>query len=236
VNKAIVSNHRVKSLAVIVPVLNEAHGLPSLLRRLKDLYADECLVVDGGSTDESCQILAGSGVRWLASKRGRGVQMNAGCKEIKSDIFLFIHGDTDLCVEHIDDLKAVMGDTKFVGGRFDVRLSGAHPAFRVIEFMMNLRSRLSGISTGDQAIFVRREVFDKVGGFPELPLMEDIAFSRLLKKQGEIACLRRKIVTSSRRWEKHGIVRTVLLMWRLRLLYWLGFSPDRLAAMYREAR
>jgi len=226
----------VNRVAVIVPVLNEAQGLPSLLHRLQALNADECVFVDGGSTDESCRILAASGVRWLASKRGRALQMNVGCQQTKSDILLFIHGDTEFSSEHMNDLKAVMRDEKTVGGRFDVRLSGAQPAFRVIELMMNLRSRLTKISTGDQAMFVRRDVFERFGGFPELPLMEDVAFSKLLKKQGKVACLRRKIVTSSRRWEQHGIVRTILLMWRLRLLYWLGVAPEKLAKMYREAR
>jgi len=162
--------------------------------------------------------------------------MNAGAAESSADILLFIHVDTELNSSHIEDIKAAMRDPIVVGGRFDVRLSGLHPAFRMIEIMMNLRSRLTKISTGDQAIFVRREVFDNIGGFPDQPLMEDIEFSRLLKKKGEIACLQRKIVTSSRRWEKYGIVRTVILMWRLRLLYWLGVSPARLAATYREAR
>jgi len=223
-------------VAVIVPLLNEADILPVLLRKLPQIGADEIIIVDGGSGDDSMRLLQDFTGRCLQSKPGRAVQMNAGADESSADILLFFHADTEFNSSHIEDIKVAMRDPAMVGGRFDVRLSGAHPAFRIIEFMMNLRSRLTKISTGDQAIFVRREVFGRIGGFPDQPLMEDIEFSRLLKKQGKIACLRRKIVTSSRRWEKHGIVRTVLLMWRLRLLYWLGVSPERLATMYREAR
>jgi len=122
-----------------------------------------------------------------------------------------------------------------VGGRFDVRLSGRHPAFRVIEFFINWRSRLTRISTGDQAMFVRRNVFERLGGFPQWPLMEDVEFSRRLKREGQIACLHRRVLTSSRRWEKHGIVHTVLLMWWLRLRYWLGANPETLKRHYVDA-
>jgi len=224
------------SVAVIVPLLNEAAALPALLKTLQQNRADEAIIVDGGSDDDSVRLLQAWGGRWLQSAPGRAVQMNAGAAESEADILVFIHADTAFNSSHIEDVQAAMRDAAVVGGRFDVRLSDVHPAFRMIETMMNLRSRLTKISTGDQAIFVRRKVFEKTGGFPEQPLMEDVAFSRLLKKQGKIACLRRKVTTSSRRWEKHGIVRTVLLMWRLRLLYWLGISPERLATMYREAR
>jgi len=127
-----------------------------------------------------------------------------------------------------------MRDERVVGGRFDVRLSGRQPAFRVIEFFINLRSRLTRIATGDQAIFVRRSVFERLGGFPEQPLMEDVEFSRRLKREGRIACLRERVVTSSRRWERHGIARTVWLMWSLRLGYWLGADPERLRRWYRD--
>ncbi|MDX8392562.1 MAG: TIGR04283 family arsenosugar biosynthesis glycosyltransferase [Mariprofundaceae bacterium] len=223
-------------LSLIVPVLNEADTLPVLVNNLKQINADETIIVDGGSSDDSVCFLQAYDGAFLQSASGRSGQMNAGAAKSTYEILLFLHADTALNSSHIEDIRMAMRDSEIVGGRFDIRLSGRHPAFRLIEFMINLRSRLSGISTGDQAMFVRREVFEKMGGFPDQALMEDVEFSRRLKKQGKIACLRRKIVTSSRRWEQHGIVRTVLLMWRLRLLYWLGISPEGLAAMYREAR
>jgi len=162
--------------------------------------------------------------------------MNAGASTCVSDIFLFIHSDTEINSCCIESMMAVMQRSETVGGRFDLCLSGRHPALRMIEWFINLRSRLSGISTGDQGIFVRRSAFEHLGGFPDIPLMEDIAFSRRLKRYGHIACLRQRVTTSSRRWEQHGIYNTILLMWRLRLLYWLGVPAERLAEMYREAR
>ncbi|MDQ6959719.1 MAG: TIGR04283 family arsenosugar biosynthesis glycosyltransferase, partial [Mariprofundaceae bacterium] len=167
-------------------------------------------------------------------KRGRAFQMNAGAEQSESDILLFLHADTNLFSSHIEDVERVMCGPDVVGGRFDVRLSGNHPAFRVIEFFMNWRSRLTKISTGDQAMFVRRKVFERMGGFPEQPLMEDVEFSRCLKREGHIVCLHSRVTTSSRRWEKHGIVRTVLLMWWLRFRYWLGASPAALKRLYMD--
>lgn len=223
-------------IAVIVPLLNEASGLPRLLDALARCGAGEVLAVDGGSADGTREILEKSGVRWLPERPGRAVQMNAGARAAGADILLFLHADTCIGPAHIGAVREAMRDPHVVGGRFDVRLSGSHPALRVIERLINLRSRLSRISTGDQAMFVRREVFETMGGFAEIPLMEDVEFSVRLKRLGKIACLRQTVLTSSRRWERHGIVRTVLLMWRLRLLFALGVSPEKLAASYRDAR
>ena len=224
------------TVAVIVPTLNERERLPKLLEMLAGLSADEVILVDGRSTDDSDQLLAESGFQWIKSLSGRAVQMNRGAGECTSDILLFIHADTDICSSHISAVKEAMRSDNSVGGRFDVHLSGNHPAFRLIEWMINLRSRLTKISTGDQCQFVHRTVFESLGGFPEQPLMEDIEFSKRLKRLGAMACLRDKVTTSSRRWEQSGIVRTIVLMWKLRLLYWLGISPERLAAMYCDAR
>jgi rSAM/selenodomain-associated transferase 2 len=224
------------SIAIIVPLLNEADGLPRLLQRLQGCRADEMVIVDGGSTDGSTQLLEKSGIRWLASPPGRAVQMNAGARVCTSDFLLFLHTDTDISSDGIEILRGLARKSEVVGGRFDVRLSGAGMALRVIEWFINFRSRLTRINTGDQAMFVRREVFERMDGFASIPLMEDIEFSRRLKRQGSIACLHQKVQTSSRRWEKDGILRTVLLMWGLRLLFWLGVSPTRLAAMYHPIR
>jgi len=224
------------SIGVIVPVLNERAGLPALIKRIAAMPADEVVIVDGGSTDGSCLILDASALRWITAPSGRAAQMNAGAMLSESDILLFIHSDTEIGACCFPAIKAAMQDGATVGGRFDVKLSGSHPAFRMIERLINLRSRLSGISTGDQCLFVRRSVFERMAGFPLQPLMEDIEFSKQLKRLGRIACLHQRVTTSSRRWQQHGIVKTVLLMWRLRLLYWLGVPAERLAAAYRQVR
>lgn len=219
-----------------MPVFNEAQVLAEKLTNLKALNVDELMFVDGDSTDDSQQGLEKAGVCWQAGARGRAAQMNAGAGYCKSDILLFIHIDTEINNSNVSAIKSVMEQPGTVGGRFDVRLSGRHPAYRMISWFMNARSRLTKISTGDQALFVRRQVFEQMGGFADLPLMEDIEFSSRLKKQGEIACLRETVTTSSRRWQQHGIIRTILLMWKLRALYWLGTPADKLAAMYRNVR
>ncbi|TLS66152.1 glycosyltransferase [Mariprofundus erugo] len=224
------------SIAVVVPLLNERTVLPALLEHLSTLGADELIIVDGGSTDGSCDFLAASGVCWITSAAGRSTQMNAGSALCTSDILLFIHADTVIDSGHIMAVRKAIAAPDIVGGRFDLHLSGSHPFFRIIERMINLRSRLSGISTGDQCMFVRRAVFEQLGGFAAIPLMEDIDLSRRLKRTGRIACLRTQVITSSRRWEQHGIFTTMVRMWWLRLLFWSGVPADRLAQMYRQAR
>ena len=222
------------TVVVIIPVLNEANRLPCLLRRIRTLGENEIIFVDGGSSDETPILLEQAGVKWIHSKCGRATQMNAGASNSQSGILLFLHIDTEISSSHIEDIERVMSGSDVAGGRFDVRLSGHHPAFRMIEWCMNWRSRLTGISTGDQAMFVRRGVFERMGGFPEQPLMEDVEFSRRLKREGRMACLRSRVRTSSRRWEKHGIVRTMLLMWWIRFRYWLGASPAALKRLYMD--
>jgi len=219
-----------------VPLLNESARLSRLLEMLTALNADEVMLVDGGSTDGSDQLLVSSHFRWIKSEPGRALQMNSGAGRCQSDILLFLHADTEMSFDALTHLREAMQNLNIVGGRFDVRLSGTRPAFRMIEWFINTRSRLTRISTGDQCQFVRRTVFESLGGFPEQPLMEDVEFSKRLKRAGRIACLRNKVTTSSRRWEQFGIFRTILLMWKLRLYYQLGVTPDRLAAMYRDAR
>ena len=210
--------------------------MPEKLTNLKALHTDELIFIDGGSTDGTQQLLEASGVTWFAGIRGRAVQMNLGAKKCASNIILFIHIDTEIGECNVLTIKSAMKQSERVGGRFDVCLSGQHPAYRMIAWFMNIRSRLTKISTGDQALFVRREIFEQMGGYADLPLMEDIEFSRRLKREGDILCLRETVTTSSRRWQQHGITRTVLLMWKLRLLYWLGTPTDKLATMYRNDR
>jgi len=224
------------TVAVIVPVFNEERVLPSLIEQLRRLNADEIVIVDGGSSDGSRDLLQQSGLRWITSEPGRALQMNAGARITPSEILLFIHADTVISSSQISKLREAMSDVAVAGGRFDVRMSGNRFSFQVIAWFINMRSRLSYINSGDQCQFVRRSAFDRLGGFPDQPLMEDIEFSKRLKRVGRVICLRDRVATSSRRWENNGIIRTVWLMWKLRLLYWLGVSPEKLAHIYRDER
>ncbi|MEI2783937.1 MAG: TIGR04283 family arsenosugar biosynthesis glycosyltransferase [Candidatus Competibacter sp.] len=158
--------------------------------------------------------------------------MNAGARQANGDILWFLHADSLPPPDALSLIRAALAGRERGWGRFDVRLSGRRPSLRMVEFSMNLRSRLTGIATGDQGIFVRRDLFERIGGYPPIALMEDIALSRTLKRYGRPVCLRQRVLTSSRRWERDGIARTVLLMWRLRLAYFLGADPDRLARIY----
>jgi rSAM/selenodomain-associated transferase 2 len=221
-------------LSIILPVLNEAPAITQTLRTLQPLReaGHEVIVVDGGSTDDTLSLSIPYADKVLQSPQGRSLQMNAGAKLASGEILLFLHADTLLPpgTDHL--IPREMNGKKKEWGRFDVKLSGRHPLFRIIEVLMNWRSRLSHIATGDQAIFVRKELFEKIGGFPEIDLMEDIALCRILKKYGKPLCLRQTVLTSSRRWEEKGFLRTILLMWSLRLAYFLGVNPNRLAKLY----
>jgi len=196
------------------------------------------ILVDGGSDDATIQVAVRfSGVRLLTSPRGRARQMNAGARAARGDILLFLHADTWLPEGALGAVAAALDDARVVGGRFDVRFDSSRPVLRMIALFMNLRSRASGISTGDQAIFVRRDVFETMGGYPDIPLMEDIELSRRLKRRGHLAALSSRVTTSGRKWEREGAVRTMALMWALRFLYMIGVSPARLHRWYygREA-
>src|SRR5690606_33036725 len=188
----------------------------------------EVIVVDGGSTDGTAQQARGHCDRVLVAPRGRARQMNAGARAACGEALVFLHADTRLPAGAAASIARALRDRAW--GRFDVRIEGEHPMLRVVAAAMNVRSRLTGIATGDQAIFVRREAFD---GFPEIALMEDIAFSKLMRRKGRPACLRGPALTSGRRWERRGVFRTIFLMWRLRLLYFFGAPPDRLERLYR---
>ena len=217
-------------LCVIVPALNEAAGIRAALQALAPLRSrgHEVIVVDGGSDDGTPQLAAGLCDRLLAAPRGRALQMNAGARAARADALLFLHADTRL--PPLADLAVIEALRARLWGRFDVRIEGRHPLLALVGWAMSLRSRLTGIATGDQAIFVRRACF---AGYPEIALMEDVALSRSLRRRGWPACLRLRVTTSGRRWEARGVLRTILLMWRLRLAYALGADPARLAERYR---
>jgi rSAM/selenodomain-associated transferase 2 len=221
-------------LSVIVPVLDEAAGIAATLQALALLRArgHEVIVADGGSSDGTPARCAGLADAVIAAPRGRARQMNAGAARAGGDVLVFLHADTRLPAE-ADTLiaQALAGGAHW--GRFDVRIEGRSAMLPVVATMMNARSRWTGIATGDQAIFVQRTPFERLGGYPDQPLMEDVELSRRLRAVGRPACLRERVVTSGRRWDSRGAWRTIVLMWMLRLRYWLGASPESLARAYR---
>jgi rSAM/selenodomain-associated transferase 2 len=221
-------------LAIVIPALNEAENLAWLLPDLaRGCPAAEIVVVDGGSHDDSAAVVArGPGPRLLASARGRALQMNLGARATGGDTILFLHADTRLPDGAAGAIEEALAEPGVVGGRFDVRFDNERPIFRMIAWFMNARSRASGICTGDQAIFVRRADFEAVGGYPEIPLMEDIELSRRLKRRGRLRALRLRVTTSARKWEREGPLRTIGLMWALRLLHFVGVTPARLHRWY----
>ena len=225
---------RTRRISVVIPALNEEAALGRTLRRLQQLRADghEVIVVDGGSDDGTVRVAGRVVDHVLVSTRGRARQMNVGASVAVGDVLWFVHADTLAPAGAADAILGGLGRSGRRWGRFDVRLSGHQRALRVVETLMNLRSRLSGIATGDQAIFVERELFRTIGGFADVPLMEDVALCRALAPSGRPLNLREAVVTSSRRWECSGIVATIVLMWGLRLGYALGVSPARLARFY----
>jgi rSAM/selenodomain-associated transferase 2 len=215
-------------LSVVVPALNEAGGIRAALEALAPLRArgHEVILVDGGSSDGTAEVAAGLCDRVVNASRGRALQMNAGARAATGDMLLFLHADTRLPAG-----AEILVFGAPIWGRFDVRIEGRHPLLKVVAWAMNLRSRLTGIATGDQAIFVRRAAFP---GFPEIALLEDVAFSAMMKRRARPACLRAKVLTSGRRWESRGVLRTIFLMWRLRLMYFFGARPDDLARLYHR--
>ena len=221
-------------LTIIIPVFNEAGYIRECLERLQSCRerGHEIIVVDGGSEDHTQDFINGLADTILTSPRGRALQMNTGAGRATGDVLLFLHADTRL-PDDADLLIASQMENKApCWGRFDIRLSGRHPLFRIIESFMNIRTRLTGINTGDHAIFISRDLFNAIGGFKEIPLMEDIELSKRLKKIAQPVCLRHKVITSSRRWEEGGIIKTVLMMWILRLRYYLGANPETLVTYY----
>lgn len=221
------------ALCIVMPVLDEAQSLAPRLQALQGLRGRgaRVVVVDGGSQDATWAIAHAHADLALRAPRGRASQMNAGAAACPADVLLFLHADTALPAD-ADQLVGRALQERSGWGRFDVHIDSDRPLLRLVGFMMNWRSRFSGIATGDQAMFIRRDLFQQVGGFPELPLMEDIALSKALKRHGRPACLRQRVTTSARRWERGGVWRTIFLMWRLRAAYFLGADPRQLAIRY----
>ena len=234
------------TISAIIPTLNEERIIMATLAHTAALGFDELIVVDGGSTDEtpalvesyrlSTQSSALSPLKWVTAPCGRARQMNEGAKASCGEILLFLHADTQLPDDANTMIQTTLANQGIVGGRFDIRFDHPSKWGIISSRMMNWRSRLSGIATGDQALFVRRHIFEQIGGFADMPLMEDIDFSRRLKRKGATAAITATVTTSFRRWEQHGPLRTILLMWTLRFLYWIGISPSHLVEWYKAVR
>ena len=221
-------------ISIVVPILNEEAQLPSLLGHLGCWRQQGCEVifVDGGSHDRSVDLATRAGFMVVSAGAGRAVQMNIGAAVATGTTLVFLHADTRLPVDALQRIRSAF-DGGRCWGRFDVTIEGGASLLRCVSVLMNLRSRLTGIATGDQAIFVCRRTFERVGGFPAQQLMEDIELSRRLLAIDRPVCIRSHATTSGRRWEKHGVLRTIFMMWRLRLYYWLGAAPQRLADRYQ---
>ncbi|HSA86535.1 MAG TPA: TIGR04283 family arsenosugar biosynthesis glycosyltransferase [Nitrospira sp.] len=229
------------TISVIIPTLNEERSLPGTLASLSDSAFTEIIIVDGGSTDGTLRLAQDfcartDHARVVTAPQGRARQMNEGAKVSGGEILMFLHADTQLPAQAGRSVERALAKPTAVGGRFNVRFDTPSAWGRVISSFMNYRSRLTSIVTGDQALFVRRQVFELLGGFSEIPLMEDIEFSRRLQQAGRIVALRDTVVTSFRRWHTQGPLRTIVLMWTLRFLYWVGVSPHQLARVYRSVR
>jgi rSAM/selenodomain-associated transferase 2 len=221
-------------LSIIVPVLNEGVIIVDGLVHLGEerRRGAEVIVVDGGSHDGSAGLAVSHADRVIAAKRGRARQMNEGATVAGGTTLLFLHMDTRLPPNADQLIAAALEDANSGWGHFDVAIEGRHPLLKIVAWCMNRRSRWTGVATGDQAIFVRREWFDTAGGFPEIDLMEDVALSKILRARGRPIVIGANVTTSGRRWERHGVVRTILLMWWLRLRFFLGAKPEKLAAHY----
>ena len=224
-------------LSIIIPTLDEAAGIVATLEALRAFRqrGAEVIVVDGGSGDATVERACPLADRVLAAPRGRAAQMNVGAAAASGDVLLFLHADTTLPADADGLLRYGLADTGRVWGRFDIAIDGKNPLLKLVAGLMNWRSQITGIATGDQAIFVKRDTFAAAGGFPDIALMEDVALSKRLKRIGRPLCLAARVHTSGRRWTKRGVIRTILLMWRLRLAYWLGAEPAALARRYGYA-
>ena len=224
------------AVSVIVPTLNEERVLAATLARARQPGVREIIVADGGSTDATRAVAAALADVVLSAPRGRAAQMNAGADRAGGEILLFLHADTLLPDGFAPAVITACARPGVIGGRFDVDLQPASALIWLTSALMNWRWRLTGIATGDQGIFIRRDVFTRLGGYARIPLMEDIDLSRRMKRAGQVACLRQRVISSSRRWQAHGVVRTILLMWSLRALHYFGVPPDRLQRVYRNTR
>lgn len=220
--------------SIIIPTLNEELSIVNCLTRLQSLrQCCEIIVVDGGSLDNTKKLAQPLVDKLISSATGRANQMNTGAERAAGELLIFLHADTSLPQDALNQIaQAIKNNRQW--GRFDVTLSGSHPMLKMIAVFMNWRSRLTGIATGDQVIFVNKKLFESVGQYPVIPLMEDIALCKKLKKISSPICLKAKVISSGRQWEQFGVFETLLLMWSLRLRYFLGADPQTLAILYNK--
>lgn len=225
------------SLSIVIPALDEVDHLPRLLGQLQGARARgaEVVVVDGGSSDGTVALAEAAGVPVIRTTRGRARQLQAGVMATRGDAIWLLHADSDIDPLSDQHIVWALANSGRLWGRLSVRLDGSAPLLRLVERLMNLRSRLTGIATGDQGIFVLREALSRVGGVPQQPLMEDIELSLRLRRICPSLCLPKRITTSARRWQRHGVLRTIVLMWSLRFAYWRGTSPAVLAERWRRS-
>lgn len=223
--------------SIIIPTLHEEKSIPSCLLALQSLRSCcEIIVVEAGNTDDSPGASIAALVdKLLTSEKGRALQMNKGAEQATGEVLIFLHADTYLPENALSLIQQQISSNR-PWGRFDIQLSGHSFMLKVIAWMMNRRSRLTGIATGDQVIFVRQDVFAAAGRYPEIALMEDIALCKALKKISPPLCLKAKVTSSARRWEQFGIFKTILLMWSMRLRYFCGADPQTLAPLYSKGK
>jgi len=221
-------------VSVVIPVLNEADALPPLLENVR-LLAAQVIFVDGGSTDATTELLAASGFRWFSAPRGRAAQMNAGAAEATGSVLMFLHADTKLPFDALPHVRSAVRSGA-VGGSFGVRLDTRNPLLRLVGAMITWRSRITGVSTGDQVVFATRRAFDQLGGYAAVDLFEDVDFTRRLRRAGPVVQLPVTVTTSTRRWDRGGAVRTIVRMWTLKALYYSGVNPRHLARRYEATR
>jgi rSAM/selenodomain-associated transferase 2 len=220
------------NFSIIIPTLNEEKTIEPCLSALQPLRSNcEIIIVDGGSTDNTIVIARSLADKVVSSDKGRARQMNNGARYASGNVLIFLHADTSLPENALQLIQQKLNSSR-KWGRFDIQLSGKHFMLKVIAQMMNWRSRLTGIATGDQVIFVTRQAFEKAGQYPEINLMEDIAICKALRKISPPICLKAKVISSGRRWERYGIYKTILLMWNIRLRYFFGADPQILAFLY----
>jgi len=220
------------NFSIIIPTLNEEKTIEPCLSALQPLRNNcEIIIVDGGSTDNTIVIAGTLADKVVSSDKGRARQMNNGARYASGNVLIFLHADTSLPENALQLIQQKLNSSR-KWGRFDIQLSGKHFMLKVIAQMMNWRSRLTGIATGDQVIFVTRQAFEKAGQYPEINLMEDIAICKALRKISPPICLKAKVISSGRRWERYGIYKTILLMWNIRLRYFFGADPQILAFLY----
>lgn len=222
-------------LTIIIPVFNEAERIRETLTGILTLSDIEIIVVDGGSSDRTVSLAAEIGVKAvICPNLGRAAQMNYGATLAHGDILLFLHADTQLPANFQDWVREILGQSGVMAGAFELQIEGKQWGLRLIESLVNLRSRFCSLPYGDQAIFVKKQIFEEMGGFPQLPIMEDFELIRRLKRQGKIAIAPIPVITSGRRWQKLGIVKTTIINQIMIMGYFLGISPEKLAIWYRK--